>query len=401
MTGERLRIGYQGEPGAYGEAAARLADGADADPIPVSGFDRLLDELCEGRIDRAVLPVENTIVGAVEPALAALFSMESLFVVGEVTVPVHHCLLARPGTEFADIRRVLSHPVALAQCGEFLKRHSAMSAEAAGDTAGAARIVSESGDATAAAIASRAASERYGLAVIAEAVQDTPDNATRFWLLAREPRRHARGTIVRSAYAVSPATSIARISSSFASVGTDLHWLCGGPSDHVCDRSVVELTHRAGPPSPGTLLRHLAPNTSVRPLGSWTPAASQHQLESVPLWAVRGAITVNADDRAELHAATQELLGELLRRNAITADDVLSAVFTVTPDLTSDFPAHAARAMGWTDVPLLCATEIAVEGALQRCVRVLLQVHGPVPAEGIRHAYLREAARLRPDLAAE
>lgn len=397
MTATPIRIGYQGEPGAYGEAAAQMAGGT-ADPIPVAGFDTLLVQLADARLDRAVLPIENSIVGGVQPALAALLAAESIFVVGEVTVPVRHCLLARPGTALGSIRRVVSHPVALAQCGDFLNQRPAISRDSAGDTAGAARTVAEGGEATVAAIASRTAAERYGLEIIAEDIQDTADNTTRFWVLAREPMRHSRGTLVRSAFAIRPALPDEEVASALGSVATDLRWLTMPAHNGTGSGRIVELTHRAGPPNPGTLIRRLAPSSRIRQLGSWVPPVSHQPLESVALWGVRGAITVTADDRTELHAATQELLRELLRRNSITPDDVLSAVFTVTPDLTSDFPAHAARAIGWTDVPLLCATEIAVEGALPRCVRVLLQVHGPLPPEGIRHVYLREAVKLRPDL---
>jgi chorismate mutase len=114
--------------------------------------------------------------------------------------------------------------------------------------------------------------------------------------------------------------------------------------------------------------------------------------------ALRGATTVDRDDPAALQAATRELLAELLQRNALSTDDVVSALFTVTPDLASDFPARAARDAGWADVPLLCTTEIPVPGALPRCIRVLLHVETTRARSEMRHAYLRDAATLRPDL---
>jgi len=113
--------------------------------------------------------------------------------------------------------------------------------------------------------------------------------------------------------------------------------------------------------------------------------------------AVRGATTVERDEPVPIREATRELLERIAARNALTAEDVISVVFTVTSDLTSEFPARAARDMGWTDVPLLCTTEIPVRGALPRCIRVLLHVESARGRGGIEHVYLRGAAALRPD----
>lgn len=114
--------------------------------------------------------------------------------------------------------------------------------------------------------------------------------------------------------------------------------------------------------------------------------------------AIRGATTVPRDEPAELKAATHELLADLLSVNGISAADVISAIFTVTPDITSEFPAYAAREIGWAGVPLLCTSEIAVTGALPRCLRVLLHVERREAGWMPRHVYLREAHVLRPDL---
>jgi chorismate mutase len=88
----------------------------------------------------------------------------------------------------------------------------------------------------------------------------------------------------------------------------------------------------------------------------------------------------------------------MVRRNGLTASDIVSAFFTVTPDLIAEFPARAARELGWLDVPLLCTMEIPVPGALHRCVRVLLHVESDLPRDRVVHVYLREARALRPDL---
>lgn len=114
--------------------------------------------------------------------------------------------------------------------------------------------------------------------------------------------------------------------------------------------------------------------------------------------AVRGATTVAADEPVLVRAATIELLDAVLLANRLPAARIVSAIFTVTPDLCSEFPARAARELGWHDVPLLCAQEIPVPGALPRCIRVLLHVASARPRSRIQHVYLHDATALRPDL---
>jgi chorismate mutase len=118
----------------------------------------------------------------------------------------------------------------------------------------------------------------------------------------------------------------------------------------------------------------------------------------VAVRAIRGAIQVDANERDQILEGTSELVTALLGRNAITADDLISVVFTATPDLTAEFPAYAARQMGMTDVPLLCASEIAVPGAMPRVLRVLAHVETERTRSEIQHPYLRGAAALRRDL---
>lgn len=114
---------------------------------------------------------------------------------------------------------------------------------------------------------------------------------------------------------------------------------------------------------------------------------------------IRGATSVTEDKPDLILAATRELLEELLRANQIEVfDDIVSAIFTTSPDLTSTFPAEAARTLGMKQVPLLCASEIAVPNSLPRCIRVLLHVNTPKRQADIVHVYLHEAKRLRPDM---
>lgn len=112
---------------------------------------------------------------------------------------------------------------------------------------------------------------------------------------------------------------------------------------------------------------------------------------------VRGATTVEADDRELVLKATRELLALMIRLNGIRTDDVASAIFTTTPDLVSVFPATAARQLGWLDVPLMCAHEMSVSGSLGRCIRILLHWNTDKSQQAIQHVYLREARTLRPD----
>ncbi len=114
---------------------------------------------------------------------------------------------------------------------------------------------------------------------------------------------------------------------------------------------------------------------------------------------IRGATSVESDVAAQVLSATRELLQELLQQNGIdTFDEVVSAIFTTTPDLTSAFPAEAARGMGMSQVPLLCASEIGVPTGMPRCIRVLLHLNTDKPQQEMIHVYLRDAKKLRPDM---
>jgi chorismate mutase len=114
--------------------------------------------------------------------------------------------------------------------------------------------------------------------------------------------------------------------------------------------------------------------------------------------AVRGATTVPHDDPQVIRDAVHELLDALLDMNDLTSLDIISCIFTTTTDLVSEFPAHAARIYGWTDVPLLCCQELPIDGALPRCIRVMLHVETPRQRHEMHHAYLHEAVLLRQDL---
>lgn len=113
--------------------------------------------------------------------------------------------------------------------------------------------------------------------------------------------------------------------------------------------------------------------------------------------AIRGAISVSENTSEAILESTTELLTEVIGRNGLVTDDLISIIFTVTPDLTAEFPAVAAREAGLTSIPLLCASEIPVPGSLPMCIRLML--HCNIPRDRpVHHVYLREARTLRPDL---
>jgi chorismate mutase len=118
----------------------------------------------------------------------------------------------------------------------------------------------------------------------------------------------------------------------------------------------------------------------------------------MPCRGVRGATTVASNDREEILTATRQLLALMIRLNGIESRDVASAVFSTTRDLDAEFPALAARQLGWLDVPLMCGHEISVPGSLPLCIRVLLHWNTEKEQSEIEHVYVREANRLRPDL---
>jgi chorismate mutase len=116
------------------------------------------------------------------------------------------------------------------------------------------------------------------------------------------------------------------------------------------------------------------------------------------LLALRGAITCDEDTKDEIDVKTQTLVREMLERNDVEHDDLVSIIFTATDDLTATFPATAARALGLGDVPLLCMRELGVTGAMPRCIRVLMHLYTDRPREKLRHVYLGAARALRDDL---
>jgi chorismate mutase len=114
---------------------------------------------------------------------------------------------------------------------------------------------------------------------------------------------------------------------------------------------------------------------------------------------IRGAVNIAENSKEEILSKSRELLEAIVKANKVKAEDIATAIFTLSPDLNADFPAYAARQMGWRDVPLMCARELDVPGAMARVIRVLLLVNSKIPASKIKHQYLGDTPQLRPDLA--
>jgi prephenate dehydratase len=192
-------VAFQGERGAFSEAAARKLLGASIDVLPCRTFDDVFAAVRSGAAGCAVIPIENTLAGSVVRNYE-LLGDAGLEIAGEALLRIRLSVMARPGTRLDDVRRVLSHPVALAQCTRFLAAHPSIEAVATYDTAGAVKVMMADGRTDEAAIAGAPAAELYGAQILAENIEDNAANYTRFLLVAKHgvlaPREGARKTTI-------------------------------------------------------------------------------------------------------------------------------------------------------------------------------------------------------------
>jgi len=177
---------YQGAPGAYSEEAALALQGPAARLMPCATLEQTFDAVVDGRARHAVVPIENASSGTVASVYELLLAHD-LVVTGETTINVDYVLVAQAGARRTGLRRVLSHPLALAQCGDFFRQNRSIEAVSVFDTAGAVRMILARGDTETAAIASRRAAALYGASILAEHIQDHRDNWTRFLRLSQRP----------------------------------------------------------------------------------------------------------------------------------------------------------------------------------------------------------------------
>jgi prephenate dehydratase len=283
------RVAYQGEPGAFGEEAVIGWFGEGVTAVPVPTFSAVCASVESGAADAGVLPLENSLAGTVGDALDALAN-GSLRVIGEVLLPIRHQLLTVPGVALEDVRRVSSHWQAIAQCDRFLANRGWTVVPAA-DTAGAARELAASGDRTSAAIASRAAAERYGLSLAAADIQDSDHNMTRFAVLVPAaasappdpaghlaPRGGERETLITFETGHRPG-DLVRVLAVLADAGVNLSRIESRPSGDGPWRYRFLLQvggDAAQDPLRGALIGLEAHTRSMRVLGSFDTGSGDH-----------------------------------------------------------------------------------------------------------------------------
>ncbi|HCU80323.1 MAG TPA: prephenate dehydratase [Chloroflexi bacterium] len=181
-----MKVAFQGERGAYSEAAAIDYFGENIVPVACRTFDTVFSSVDSGICDKGMIPVENSLAGSIHRNYD-LLQRYQLSIVGEKKFRVRHCLITQPGVQIKDIRKVMSHPQALAQCEKYIDTLG-IEREASYDTAGAVKTLSETNIRDHAAIASRLAAKVYNMQVLDESIEDAKENYTRFLALAREPK---------------------------------------------------------------------------------------------------------------------------------------------------------------------------------------------------------------------
>ena len=192
----KRKVSFQGEPGAFSQAAARRLAGEDFTAVPLPTFQEVFESVASGKCHAAVIPIENTLHGSIHENYDHLLRFD-LPIYGETFVRIVHNLIAPPGVRFADIRRIYSHPVALNQCRHFLDAHPEAERVPFYDTAGSVKMVMEQALKDAGAIASADAAQIYGAKILRKSIEDDRENYTRFFLLERP--RSARKTEAKPA----------------------------------------------------------------------------------------------------------------------------------------------------------------------------------------------------------
>jgi prephenate dehydratase len=200
MQSSPVKVAYQGEPGAYSEAALLKYFGPEVLASGKPAFEDVFESVEKGECEFAFLPIENSLAGSIHRNYD-LMREHSLHIIGEILLRVHHCLIALPGVRMEEIRVVKSHTQALDQCRGYLARWPGIAIRPVYDTAGAVKQLSKEKDVHTAAIASRRAAELYGMAILEEGIEDNQQNFTRFLILGKQavvPQADAKTSVLVS-----------------------------------------------------------------------------------------------------------------------------------------------------------------------------------------------------------
>lgn len=283
MMAKRKLVAFQGERGAFSEDAVHQLFPQSTELLPCQSFEMLFSSVSEGAADFAVAPLENTLAGSVQRCYDLLLENQ-LHIVGETVVPIAHHLIGCPGSTVEMIRTVESHPVALAQCERFFAMHQDIRAVASEDTAGSVRRALERKDLTVAAIAGRGAALVYGGKMLAEHLEDNPENYTRFVVLARDADIPPAADKLSLVFALPHRPGVlAQALEPFARRGIDLlkiesRPVKGSPWEY---RFYLDLQASTYTPHVGAALKELRTLTQeLRILGCYPSARNQQPIKS-------------------------------------------------------------------------------------------------------------------------
>lgn len=275
-----LRITYQGVEGSYSHLAAQRRYAGRPGGAMLTGYDSFraaADAVRDGSADLALLPIENSTAGSINETYDVL-AHGDLHITGEVISAIEHCLLALPGVSVADLRVVISHPQALAQCHALFERHPHLVAQAGGDTAGSAKRVAHANDRTLGAIASSAAASQYGLAIVERGIQTAAGNSTRFVEISPRPAPVPDGARAKTSLLLALADrpgALGEVLTRFSGRGLSLTKIESRPIPEApfTYRFYVDVMGHAASAPFIAVLEELAPlTTDLRVLGSY-PAA--------------------------------------------------------------------------------------------------------------------------------
>jgi len=274
-----FRVAFQGELGAFSEEAIQQFWVGGADSLPCRDFSDVIRAVQSGAAQRGLIPIENTIVGGIAAAHDAITAAPAVHATGETVVNVHHCVLGPPGATFDGVKMVLSHPVALAQCGKFFASQPRLEVHPVYDTGGAAHDVANVGDPEIAVVASRNAALRYKLSVLAPDIEDRADNQTRFLVIANAPEVVPTGTPARTTAIITHEDrpgSLLRVLEPLARHGMDIRRLESRPTGNPWSYLFfLEFDHAFGEPVVRVVLEEMAAAaSSLRLLGTyprWNP----------------------------------------------------------------------------------------------------------------------------------